>query len=473
MDIRRASLAGHNLPAALVRAHSGLAPVEAKREPVSEFVRIVVEVPRRPAAPCEIGDAGALLHPSGMPELTRILGAPGTEERAVAGDVIVLSGVDLSPEALRETPARVMLKDAAERRFVAAADAARARGHGPRVVVSYSVKTNPDETLVRLAVRSRMAADVISQDEAAWAHECGFSPSTLTLNGPAKLWPRLRLPSPAGMLFADSLEELRELRRRDDLGRIALTVGVRLRPGTVRSRFGVPIRSAADRTELVNALRAMPRGEMLALHFHIAAAAVGTGDWYEIFNAFLEVAADLERRTRRRIATLDVGGGWTPKQWDEVASHGFERIVRPAARFPELQQLVVEPGKALVQESMVVACTVLQVIRDADTLPCEVVVDGSIAELPVLYWHPHRIGRLVSGTSNRVKVFSRGGGRVLGRLCMEADVLAEDAAIPADVAPGDRLVILDAGAYDASMSYSFGRGAELANAHAGPSEIAI
>jgi diaminopimelate decarboxylase len=41
---------------------------------------------------------------------------------------------------------------------------------------------------------------------------------------------------------------------------------------------------------------------------------------------------------------------------------------------------------------------------------------------------------------------------------METDSLASDVALPEGLAPGDRLVIGDAGAYDATMAYNFGRG---------------
>jgi diaminopimelate decarboxylase len=41
---------------------------------------------------------------------------------------------------------------------------------------------------------------------------------------------------------------------------------------------------------------------------------------------------------------------------------------------------------------------------------------------------------------------------------METDILASDLALPPTLRPGSRLVIGDAGAYDASMAYNFGRG---------------
>jgi diaminopimelate decarboxylase len=41
---------------------------------------------------------------------------------------------------------------------------------------------------------------------------------------------------------------------------------------------------------------------------------------------------------------------------------------------------------------------------------------------------------------------------------MEDDVLSDGIGVAEDIAIGDRLLFLDAGAYDRSMSYEFGKG---------------
>ena len=51
--------------------------------------------------------------------------------------------------------------------------------------------------------------------------------------------------------------------------------------------------------------------------------------------------------------------------------------------------------------------------------------------------------------------------RLLGRICMEDDVLSSGLDLPENLAVGDRLVVCDAGAYERSMSYAFGRGGYL------------
>jgi diaminopimelate decarboxylase len=84
------------------------------------------------------------------------------------------------------------------------------------------------------------------------------------------------------------------------------------------------------------------------------------------------------------------------------------------------------------------------------------VVDAAISDLPMAPFYPHRVYR----QNRRGEWEGVGGGRdrLVGRICMETDVLASDLALPEGLREGDRLVIGDAGAYDASMAYNFGRG---------------
>jgi diaminopimelate decarboxylase len=48
--------------------------------------------------------------------------------------------------------------------------------------------------------------------------------------------------------------------------------------------------------------------------------------------------------------------------------------------------------------------------------------------------------------------------KVLGRICMESDVLHSGIRLPENVKIGDLIVFGDAGAYERTMSYVFGRG---------------
>jgi diaminopimelate decarboxylase len=50
---------------------------------------------------------------------------------------------------------------------------------------------------------------------------------------------------------------------------------------------------------------------------------------------------------------------------------------------------------------------------------------------------------------------------MLGRICMEDDVVSSGLDLPEDLAVGDRFVVCDAGGYEKIMSYAFGRGGYL------------
>jgi diaminopimelate decarboxylase len=84
-------------------------------------------------------------------------------------------------------------------------------------------------------------------------------------------------------------------------------------------------------------------------------------------------------------------------------------------------------------------------------------VDGSIAELPMHFFQPHRILHRDSQTGE-LRPLRRGKTMLMGRLCMEHDIVARGVELPAGARAGDLLVFCDAGAYDRSMSYVFGRG---------------
>jgi diaminopimelate decarboxylase len=165
----------------------------------------------------------------------------------------------------------------------------------------------------------------------------------------------------------------------------------------------------------------------------------------------------IETLTRRKVQCLDVGGGWFPDDWHGDADDQFAGVIKRVRNFlPHVGQIISEPGKAIAQPSMAIAMRLLEVDGSGGEIR-EAVVDGSIAELPMHFFQPHRILHLDART--RVwRVLRRGKTQLFGRLCMEHDIVARNVELPQGVQVGDVLIFCDAGAYDRSMSYVFGRG---------------
>ncbi|HEY0038007.1 MAG TPA: hypothetical protein VGB66_15020 [Longimicrobium sp.] len=466
--IHAASFAGHNLPARLAEAAGVGTPVAGTFQG-RQFTRVVIEVPVRlthplPAVRAAVDEwSVGSKHPSGMPDLARRLSESGDGKEGKKG--VRSPAPDIAPALLRdlgeaasdpmETPRRVLLPRTARARFAAIEQAMEdAPASGPALGFGYSVKTNPHPTLMALGEAAAMYGEVISRAEMVRALAAGFPPERIIINGPAQQWPEIPLPEEGVMAaFADSPQALgRWLCEGVPRARY---VGLRLRPVTIDSRFGSGLASPTRFGEILKLLRSLPAEQEIGLHFHFASDVLGLSRWRELYAGVVHWAAAIQEGVGRPVKCLDVGGGWFPDDLDrEMLPRLNDLMAAAAARMPELAHFFVEPGKAISQPTMALVTTVLEVRRDKDG-NTEAVVDAAISDLPMAPFYPHRI---YTPSGGGWEALGGGRDRVLGRICMETDILASDLALPPTLRPGSWLVIGDAGAYDASMAYNFGRG---------------
>jgi diaminopimelate decarboxylase len=314
------------------------------------------------------------------------------------------------------------------------------------------MKTNPDPRILALAHKHALLIEVISQDEYEAALSAGWRSEQVIFNGPAKHF--LSNPQPVHAIFCDSLNELQLLVTHCQ-GSVAKphVVGVRLRPPNFDSRFGVPLDSVFMVRQLGRVLRSFPLDVQFGTHFHMASSVTGSSAWWELCEAAVRWTSTIQIAGSRPISCIDFGGGWFPNDW---RSAFIPRIAQMLSKIhtciPTVTDVITEPGKALTQECFALVTAVVEA-RHGN--PSELVVDASIAELPQARHYPHPVLWYSSG---QWRTLGPGNGRILGRLCMEDDILAPDIEVPAAITAGDILAICEAGAYDRSMSYVFGRG---------------
>jgi diaminopimelate decarboxylase len=368
----------------------------------------------------------------------------------------------LKPAELN-TPEWLFFEQTAAGMFERADKVARKlRSDGVEVTNAYSIKTNPDERLIRLAKQNYFLAEAISLLEVQKALEVGFSSEQVVLNGPGKWWPEGMMPrTPLHSVFCDSVADLRRVAAALEAQELrAKVVGVRLRTPHIPSRFGIPVHTPEVFERLIEAVKTLPRDCAFGVHFHMASSNVGVRQWWHLYESMLRWCHSLERLTGRQVELLDVGGGWFPDDWMEDEGERFSGAVATARKhLPHVRQIISEPGKAISQPTMAVAMRLLEIMDPApdEDEPTEAVVDGSIAELPMHFFQPHRILWHDSRTGDW-RPLERGKTNLLGRLCMEHDVVAMNVRLPEGAQAGDLLIFCDAGAYDRSMSYVFGRG---------------
>jgi diaminopimelate decarboxylase len=207
----------------------------------------------------------------------------------------------------------------------------------------------------------------------------------------------------------------------------------------------------------VEAVKRLPQDTAFAVHFHMASANIGVPLWWHLLESILKWCSSIETLTARKIEMLDMGGGWFPDDWHAADTARFTKaIARITSTLPDVKQIVSEPGKAMAQPSMALAMRVLEIQEHEDDY-VEAVVDASIAELPMYFFYPHRMLRKCASTG-ALTPLGRGKTHLMGRLCMEHDVVAANVSLPNGTRAGDLLIFCDAGGYDRSMSYVFGRG---------------
>lgn len=448
--IHGATVVGANLPAALVLGEA------VRTQPLGgTFTRIIEEVPADRLSPYPWTPPGAISlatkHPSGMRALARRHLASRPATRTI--------GASRSPNAVHPLTGSLPVDDVGPtpRRhvdselFTTRLSTLRA-AVGPRALIGYSVKTNPDPSLMKEAI-VECVPEVITQHELRAAMDVGFAASEAILNGPAKWWPD-QGPVSCFAFFADSREELAAVRARQaeraDIE--ARVVGVRLRTSRP-SRFGIELDTSDDiaglSQEITDAQRLHDAG--WGVHAHVAQSAIGTAGWLGEQRRLLRLADRLAARLGPP-RLIDVGGGWHPDDLTTFAESAAGLADEIASLFGSGTTLAVEPGKVLLEPVGAIVTTVLSAARrDAGS---SVVVDACVAEVPEALYRHHPVAHLRDAGWH---ILGSGDGDVLGRSCMESDVLGSNLDLGA-VRAGDLLAILDCGAYDTSMSYDFALG---------------
>jgi len=473
------ALAGVNLPAKLVAKVWSLPFVESvPRFPC--FTRVVQEIPANEsiglplpqessaAAWASDGKKGKGGAPAAMASLPKLEENKNRDEEG---------GDDQDPEELPEifaseidrfsrlfegeTPSRVHLEEWTGFRFKTLANHIDACRYGrPEIRIGYSIKTSPTDEHLRKAREYGFYAECISQREVQRALGFGYAPAEVILNGPGKFWPITAAPvTGLHMLFCDSVEEFDRV---IEIKKMAKVIGFRMKLPNLHSRFGNSLEEFESFQRIVARVRKLEGKAELGFHFHMPSWAIGVERWMHSLQSLLLWCQTIQRVTGVPVRHLDLGGGFFPADLEHLDFPEIQETVRLA--LPEARAIYFEPGRALTQDGEALVSRVLDVRKDSDGDLSEIVVDACIAELPLAQAYRHRVffrARKLSaeaGSSDVCRLLQKGPTRILGRICMEDDILSPGVDLPHDVDVGDLVIFGDAGAYERTMSYDFGRG---------------
>jgi diaminopimelate decarboxylase len=376
-----------------------------------------------------------------------------------------LHAEDVSLEKIADevgTPAYVYSAATIERHYLAFAGALA----GLDAHVFYAMKANPNLAVLKLLGGLGAGADTVSEGEIRKALAAGIPAGRIVFSGVGKTESELAFAVKSG-LYQVNIETEGELLA---LSRIAAAMGreqaavfrvnpdigagghAKITTGSSEHKFGVSIEEAE---RLYGVARSLPGVRIEGLAMHIGSQIRALHDLTAAFGRMRATTLQL-REKGFRVSRLDLGGGLgIPYEMSEAVSHGPELIQSYAAlvrhTFDGLGvELGFEPGRIIVGNAGLLLSRVVQLNkRPRKTFA---VVDAAMNDLvrPAMYDAFHEIWTVREPASETPRRLYD----VVGPICETGDTFARDRGLP-EVAPGDLVAFMTAGAYGAAMSSSY------------------
>lgn len=360
------------------------------------------------------------------------------------------------------TPTYVYSRAYLEQRFRSYADALAGHDH----LICYAVKANSNLAVLNVLARLGAGFDIVSAGELERVLAAGGDAGRVIFSGVGKTAAEMRRALEAG-IHCFNVESAAELERLDavagSMNKIA-PVSLRVNPdvdanthpyistGLRDNKFGVSI---DDALAVYRRAHELPHLEVLGVDCHIGSQLTDTAP---LLDALDRVLALIDALAAAGIAIrhLDLGGGlgvrYRDEQPPEPASYMRQVIDRLGDR---ALKLVFEPGRSIVANAGVLLTGIEYLKPGSHKNFC--IVDAAMNDLirPALY----------QAWMDIVPVCPRNGGTpvaydVVGPVCETGDFLGKERAL--DVAPGDLLAVMSAGAYGFGMSSNYNSRARAA-----------
>jgi len=215
----------------------------------------------------------------------------------------------------------------------------------------------------------------------------------------------------------------------------------KVQTGGKEAKFGLALSRVDEFISLARNLNICITG----LHAHLGSGIDNVSHWQQMIYKMVIIAQKIGT-----VSTLDIGGGLPIPYTNDDEPFDLEAwgngLQQAKTAYPEFA-LVIEPGRFLVAESGTLLATVTQVVGK-DGIH-RVGLDAGMNTLlrPALYDAWHDIVNLSRLDETLAMDYS-----VVGPICESSDSFAQRLKLPASTAPGDVILIADAGAYGFSMA---------------------
>ncbi len=342
--------------------------------------------------------------------------------------------------------------------------AAFVQAFAPRpIVLAYAVKANANLSVLRTLARVGAGADTVSEGEIRRALAAGVPPSRIVFSGVGKTDAELAFALEVGVseINLESEPELRRLAAIAAAKGARATVALRVNPnvgagghakittGADENKFGV---SFSEAERLYAQACALPQFDVAGVACHIGSQITELEPLRTAFAAMRGLVERL-RAAGLPVRRLDLGGGLGVSYGDGPAPPDpadYARTVLDVIGDLDVE-LAFEPGRLIVADAGVLLTRVIQVHARPSGRRF-LVVDAAMNDLlrPALYDAFHAIRPVRSAAPGAPERLYD----VVGPVCETGDTFARDRLLP-DLAAGDFVALMTAGAYGAAMSSEY------------------
>ena len=354
---------------------------------------------------------------------------------------------------------------------------------GIETIIGYSYKTNYLPALCSILKEEGAWAEVVADMEYKLARSLNVPGSKIIFNGCYKTEAELnKAVSEDALINIDSFNELELLDRvAENLGKKARTgIRVNFMMGNMPwTKFGFNYESG-EAKEAIEKISKKKNINFEAIHNHSGTFNVNPKMYSKSTRIIIELA-EYAKKLGLNTKIIDVGGGFPSSnklkpqydipggsKYNETTLQQFSSaIMRHLKKAKHLFNngkpiLILEPGRAIVDEAMQLISKVVSKKKDANGND-SIVMDAGVNILPTAYWYDFepKLANKLNGSNNNLNGKTKKNGsnyngpvKMYGPLCMQIDSINESVNLPS-VELGDVIVFSNVGAYNLTQSMQF------------------
>jgi len=323
--------------------------------------------------------------------------------------------------------------------------------------IAYSLKTNPSKKVAMKIKELTEFIEVVTKEELEMAIGIGFK--NIIFNGIYKKKDEIIYAAKENAIInIDGIPQLDSVCKISEEYKGNISIGIRLSVFPFikddNARFGINFDESEF--ELINMrLNTLKNINLCCLHIHLGTNIHNPKLYGKALKMISNVKFLLEQ-TGSYIKYIDIGGGipnvnTIKNQWSR---HFCDEIIKFYKNDRNQNAtIIIEPGRALVESSGFIVTSIVDIRRHYLGKWEDVIVDvGTNSLIGAKFGVKHECIPL-NNSLNRNK-FTDSKYRIVGPLCCADDVIVDN-LILSNLTIGDKLIIINTGAYDFSTSYSF------------------